>query len=142
MLFRSGSVSSGHGGIHAGHSELMFIGSSRSTTSCPRTASVAVDFPHGTGSQISDMASNCGEVWEGKLCGAQDTLSLFFFFFFLSLLAVGSGCREGEEGKGDEGKWPGEPEQSPLPRFYFATTRGYAAMARIRRIQCGRFFRR
>jgi len=29
-----------------------------------------VDFPHGTGTRISDMASNYGEVWEDKLCGA------------------------------------------------------------------------
>jgi len=26
-----------------------------------------VDFPHGTGSRISDTASNYGEVWEDKL---------------------------------------------------------------------------
>jgi len=63
----SGSVSSGRGDIHAGRSELAFIGSSRSATSCSRTASVAEDFHHGTGSQISDMALNYREVWEDKL---------------------------------------------------------------------------
>ena len=34
------------------------------------------------------------------------------------------------------------PKQSPHFRFYFTMTHGYAAMARIRRIQCGRFCRR
>jgi hypothetical protein len=38
-------VSSGREGIHAGLSELMFIGSSLSATSYSKTATVAVDFP-------------------------------------------------------------------------------------------------
>jgi len=43
--------------------------------------------------------------------------ALALSFFFLSLLAAGSGCRGGEEVKGVEGKWPGEPKQSPSLAF-------------------------
>ena len=45
-------------GIHAGRSELMFISSSLSATSCSKTAVVAVDFPHDNSTWTSDIASN------------------------------------------------------------------------------------
>ena len=64
-----GSVSSGLGGIHAGRSELMFTGSSRSATSCSKTAVVAVDLPHDNGSWTSDIASNCRGMQGSKLYG-------------------------------------------------------------------------
>ena len=51
-------VSSGHKGIHADRSELLFTGSSLSATGCSKTAAVAVDLPHGNGSWTSDIASN------------------------------------------------------------------------------------
>ena len=53
-----GLVSSVRGGIHDGRSELLFIRSSLSATSCSKTATVAEDFPHGNGTWTSDIASN------------------------------------------------------------------------------------
>ena len=47
--------------------ELVIHGSSRSATSCSRTATVAEDFPHGKGSWMSDMSSIRGRIWERRL---------------------------------------------------------------------------
>ena len=62
-----GSVSSGRGEIHAGAPASGFRGSSRSATSCSRTATVAEDFPYGKGSWMSDISESRGGMGKGRL---------------------------------------------------------------------------
>ena len=57
------------GEIHAGAPELGFSGSSLSSASRSKTASVAEDLPHGNGSWTSAIASDKGGTRGGKLCG-------------------------------------------------------------------------
>src|SRR6185312_1308630 len=78
-----GSDSSGCGEIHAGAPASGFRGSSRSATSCSRTATVAEDFPHGKGSWMSDISKSRGD---GKRKAPRWLrLSLSFSFLLLAL---------------------------------------------------------